>query len=321
MSNLDALIQEYGSILDQERPLNDRKEILRVSITQEMERQRLRQIQSNSGSAQWNLRFKLLPRSESVLALLSSGDLFSFANFTPAKVKELLVPKYGREALIPLFDLEKTHFLMVKRPRTGTRLPADGPKVVTGGPIPPQGNGAILSLAPWGVVGRRPGGRVPGPLIGPSGTFCQGAKGTLKGVSWYVVYPQRVVSPESLGLQNLTRERNTHFSSLSIRGVLTANLVGVELPLPLKVFPGFVESHTGDRLLRGGSDIFWNIFELDCLFGHARWVVVLATALQKAQRRKDKEYAESLDQAMQGGPGCRNDCASLSVFLINNHRK
>ena len=33
---------------------------------------------------------------------------FFFASFTPARVKEILVPKYGRETLLPLFDIEKT---------------------------------------------------------------------------------------------------------------------------------------------------------------------------------------------------------------------
>jgi hypothetical protein len=51
-----------------------------------------------------------------VLSLLDSEDLFPFANFTPARVKELLVPKYGRETLIPLFEIQKSELLMIKRP-------------------------------------------------------------------------------------------------------------------------------------------------------------------------------------------------------------
>jgi hypothetical protein len=117
MSNLDVLIREYCSILEQERQLDERKDRLRVAIAGEMERQQLRRMQTEFGSAQRSSRFKLLPKRESVLGLLSSGDLFPFASFTPAKVKELLVPKYGRETLIPLFDIEKIEFLMVKRPR------------------------------------------------------------------------------------------------------------------------------------------------------------------------------------------------------------
>ena len=50
-----------------------------------------------------------------MLGLLNKDDLFPFAHFTPARVKELLVPKYGRERLIPLFDIEKHEVLVVKR--------------------------------------------------------------------------------------------------------------------------------------------------------------------------------------------------------------
>jgi hypothetical protein len=51
-----------------------------------------------------------------VLGLLSKADLFPFANFTSARVRELLVPKFGRETLMPLFDIEKTESLIFKRP-------------------------------------------------------------------------------------------------------------------------------------------------------------------------------------------------------------
>ncbi len=72
-------------------------------------------MRSPSGSAQRVSRFKLHPRNGAVLGLLSSEDILPFANFTPARVKELLVPKYGRETLLPLFDIEKIDTLMVKR--------------------------------------------------------------------------------------------------------------------------------------------------------------------------------------------------------------
>jgi hypothetical protein len=119
MSNLNVLIREYCSILEQERQLNDRKERLREAIAGEMDRQELRSTRTDFGSAQRTSRFKLVPRKESVLGLLSSEDIFPFANFTPARVKELLVPKYGRETLIPLFDIEKIEFLMVRRAQGG----------------------------------------------------------------------------------------------------------------------------------------------------------------------------------------------------------
>ena len=84
-------------------------------VAEEMARQNLQLTRSEYGVAQRTSRFKLLPRRELVLELLSSEDLLPFANFTPARVKELLVPKYGRETLIPLFDIQKTETLVVKR--------------------------------------------------------------------------------------------------------------------------------------------------------------------------------------------------------------
>ena len=81
-----------------------------------MARQNLKSTRTEHGSALRTSRFKLLPRQEPVLSLLSSEDLFFFAHFTPARVKEVLVPKYGRETLIPLFEIQKTELLVVKRP-------------------------------------------------------------------------------------------------------------------------------------------------------------------------------------------------------------
>ncbi len=117
MSNLNVLIREYCSILEQERQLEDRKARLRESIAGEMERLNLRLTHNEHGSAQRTSRFKLHPRKEPVLGLLSNEDIFPFANFTSARVRELLVPKFGRENLMPLFDIEKIEMLMVKRSR------------------------------------------------------------------------------------------------------------------------------------------------------------------------------------------------------------
>jgi hypothetical protein len=85
-------------------------------IGQEMAMQNPRTTSAEHGSAVRTWRFKLLPRPEPVLGILNSEDLFFFAHFTPARVKEILVPKYGRETLLPLFDIEKTESLVIKRP-------------------------------------------------------------------------------------------------------------------------------------------------------------------------------------------------------------
>jgi hypothetical protein len=115
MQELNALIREYCEILNQERLLSERKEALRAAIAAEMERQQLEQTRTPDGSAKHIKRYKLLPRREAVLNLLGSADLFPFARFTPAGVKEILVPKFGREALIPLFEIQTSRYLMVSR--------------------------------------------------------------------------------------------------------------------------------------------------------------------------------------------------------------
>jgi hypothetical protein len=111
------LIAEYCSILEQERRLESRKQCLREAIIEAMIRQDLPRVSCPHGTATRSSRFKLSPHRDPVLELLDSEDLFPFAHFTPARVKELLVPKYGRDALLPLFDIEKTEMLIVKRPR------------------------------------------------------------------------------------------------------------------------------------------------------------------------------------------------------------
>ena len=116
MPGLHDLIREYGDILTAESRISERKEQLRAVIAEEMAGQNIRSTSTEHGSAARTWRFKLLPRPEAVLGLLSSEDLFFFTNFTPARVKEILVPKYGRETLLPLFDIEKTELLVIKRP-------------------------------------------------------------------------------------------------------------------------------------------------------------------------------------------------------------
>jgi hypothetical protein len=107
MPELSELIREYAELLQQERWIEDRKAELRKAIADEMAQKNLKSANSAHGTVQRTSRFKLLPRRE---------DLFAFAGFTPARVKEVLVPKYGREALLPLFDIQKSEMLVIKRP-------------------------------------------------------------------------------------------------------------------------------------------------------------------------------------------------------------
>jgi hypothetical protein len=116
MPDLNDLIRQYGDILAQERRIEEWKAQLRTAIADEMARQNLKSTNTDHGTALRTSRFKLLPRREPVLGLLSSEDLFPFAHFTSARVKEVLVPKYGRESLLPLFEIQKSELLVIKRP-------------------------------------------------------------------------------------------------------------------------------------------------------------------------------------------------------------
>jgi hypothetical protein len=115
MAELSEMIREYCDILNQERQLGDRKESLRAAIAEAMDRQNVEQTRTAHGSARYMSRFKLTPWRDPVLNLLSCEDLFQFARFTPAGVKEILVPKFGRETLIPLFDIQKSRYLLISR--------------------------------------------------------------------------------------------------------------------------------------------------------------------------------------------------------------
>ena len=121
MPDLEPLIREYCDLLEQERRINERKDVLKRDILKAMDDAKLAESKTPAGSATRSSRFKLTPHREPVLSLLDSEDLFPFAQFTPAKVTEHLVPRFGREALLPLFAVEKSVSVLIKRlpgPRT-----------------------------------------------------------------------------------------------------------------------------------------------------------------------------------------------------------
>jgi hypothetical protein len=116
MTNLAELVREYCTILDQERQLDERKQELRRGILAGLTAENLRSSQSDFGTAERKTRFTLTPIREAILGMLESSDLFPFAHFTGPKVKSILVPKYGRERLLPLFDIHRSEYVLVKRP-------------------------------------------------------------------------------------------------------------------------------------------------------------------------------------------------------------
>lgn len=115
MDDLDSMIREYDQILGVERDLERRKQELRTCILERLRAGGMKTAKTGSGTAERRVRFTLRAKRAEVLELLPAGDLFPFAQFTPAKVRDLLVPKYGRELLLPLFDCEKTEYLQVRR--------------------------------------------------------------------------------------------------------------------------------------------------------------------------------------------------------------
>ncbi len=122
MSEFTALIREYAEILDLEHQLSNRKNALKRLILQELTSRNVHFSQTEFGTAERKTRYTLKPRRDPVLELLDREDLFPFTQFTPNRVKEWLVPKYGRERLIPLFDIHKTEYLYVKRPGAAQSL-------------------------------------------------------------------------------------------------------------------------------------------------------------------------------------------------------
>lgn len=116
MATMDEMIREYRSVLQQVQQLAARKEELRLLILNALAEQNVGFAASPYGTAVRCTRYKLVPRRDALLGLLQAEDLFPFAHFTPARVKQFLVPKYGREKLLPLFDVAQTYALVVKAP-------------------------------------------------------------------------------------------------------------------------------------------------------------------------------------------------------------
>ncbi len=115
MSDISVLIDQYCAILAQEHALGERKQNLRQKILAALVAGNLKQCRSEHGRAERKMRFTLTPIPVEVLGLLDAEDLFPFAHFTGPKIKTLLVPKYGRERLLPLFAIQRSEYLIVRR--------------------------------------------------------------------------------------------------------------------------------------------------------------------------------------------------------------
>ena len=128
MDKLVELIREYRILLGKEKEIEAKKAQIRSLVLQAMESRKVKFFHSEHGIAKINVRFKLIPKRAEVLRLLSVEDIFLFAQFTSTKVKEWLVPKYGREKLLPLFLAEKNSYIQILSKERGKDglLPLEG---------------------------------------------------------------------------------------------------------------------------------------------------------------------------------------------------
>ena len=94
MDQRNEWIREYRILMDKEKEIENKKAYLRGLILKNMEERKVKVFRCEYGVAKINERFKLIPKMDEVLRLLSIGDIFLFAQFTTTKVKEWLVPKY-----------------------------------------------------------------------------------------------------------------------------------------------------------------------------------------------------------------------------------
>ncbi len=97
MPSLPDLIHEYCELLDQESHLERKKADLKAQIEQHMAVEGVGRKATPFGSVLKKSRFKLTPRPRAVAGLNRGRGSPPVRHFTPAKVTQILVPKYRRE--------------------------------------------------------------------------------------------------------------------------------------------------------------------------------------------------------------------------------
>ena len=116
MAGIQELIRDYRTAADRECEWMVRKASVRKSLLTELDRCGRHRYSTEDGTAIRTTRVHLMPRRESVLSLLDADDLFPFTRFWPLQVQRVLVPKYGRDSVLPLFDIRPSTLLLVKGP-------------------------------------------------------------------------------------------------------------------------------------------------------------------------------------------------------------
>ena len=116
MAAIQDLVREYRGVVERECEGVIRKASLREAILRVMDETGQHRYATAYGTVIRTTRVHLTPRRESVLGLLKAEDLFPFTRFWPRQVQQVLVPKYGRDPLLSLFDTRSSPLLLVKTP-------------------------------------------------------------------------------------------------------------------------------------------------------------------------------------------------------------
>lgn len=116
MADIPDLIRAYRSAADRESEWLIRKASLRKALLEALDECGRHRYPTPHGTAIRTTRVHLTPRREPVLSLLGAADLYPFTRFWPRQVQQVLVPKYGRDPLLPLFDIRSSTLLVVNGP-------------------------------------------------------------------------------------------------------------------------------------------------------------------------------------------------------------
>lgn len=116
MLDIQDLVREYRSLAERESGDLIRKASLREAILRSMNESGRHRLRTDHGTVIRATQVHLLPRRASVLAMLKAEDLFPFTRFWPRQVQQVLVPKYGRDPVLSLFDARPSPLLVVKAP-------------------------------------------------------------------------------------------------------------------------------------------------------------------------------------------------------------
>ena len=92
MAYVQYLIREYREVVERENEWARARHSLRNALLGALEESGRHRVDTEHGTAIRTTRVNLMPRRESVLALLKAEDLYPFTRFWPKQVQHVLVP-------------------------------------------------------------------------------------------------------------------------------------------------------------------------------------------------------------------------------------